>query len=106
LPLGRRLRSLPAQVTGGRSRVRQAEKRLHLAVIDGFSFDFACFCFDGERVGMSERRHPQQRYRGQGTQSLKTKTHRKILRRYVIRTCRRGREFQEPSPYREFALET
>src|SRR5579863_1175980 len=43
---------------------------------------------------MSEQMHSQQRHRRQGTHGLKTKPHQKFLRRYVIRTERKRREFQ------------
>ena len=59
LPLGRGLRRFPAQVADRRRGVRQAQKRFHLAVIDGLSVNFALFCFDCERIGMSERVHSQ-----------------------------------------------
>ena len=60
LPLGGRLRRFPAQIADRRRGIRQAQKRPHLAVIDGLAVDLALFCFDCQRIGMSERRHPQQ----------------------------------------------
>ncbi len=52
LPLGRRLGRLPAQIAHRRRCVRQAEKCLDLAVVDGFAVSLALLGLDRQGVGM------------------------------------------------------